>query len=312
MESVAVIIPCYNEALTIRRVVEAFREALPEASVYVYDNNSTDHTADIARMAGAIVKLEPRQGKGNVVRSMFRDIDAHCYLLVDGDDTYPAESARDMVEAVLHRDADMVVGDRLSATYSQQNRRRFHLMGNMLVRWIINNVYKSDIKDVMTGYRAFGYSFVKSFPVLSRGFEIETEMTIHSLDRNLNIQNIPVIYRNRPEGSFSKLNTYDNGLKVLHTIFSLYRNYKPLRFFLWVAFISLAVALSFLTPVLMEFFDTGIVSKLPSFIASVCFAIVSILSVFQGLSLDSINEKDRRDFEIVYGQCRERERSSRS
>lgn len=304
------IIPCYNEALTIGKVVSDFKRVLPDAAVYVYDNNSTDQTAEMARLAGAVVKLEPRRGKGNVVRTMFRDIDAHCYILVDGDDTYPAESAPEMVDAVLDGDADMVIGDRLTDSYTVHNSRRFHFFGNMLVKRIINLVYKSNVKDVLTGYRAFGYGFVKSFPVLSRGFEIETEMTIHSLDRNLLIANIPVKYRNRPEGSFSKLSTYDNGFKVLYTIFTLYRNYKPLRFFLWCSVLSLIVAVMFLVPVLIEFFDTSTVSKLPSFIASVCFAIVAIQSFFQGLSLDSINEKDRRDFEVLYGQCRERERNA--
>ncbi len=311
MDRIAVLIPCLNEEATIARVVEDFRTQLPEASIYVYDNNSTDRTAEAARQAGAIVRTEPRRGKGNVVRTMLMDIDAMCYIIVDGDDTYPAESAREMASAVLDCNCDMAIGDRLTGRdYFNQNRRPFHGFGNKLVCRLINTVYHGDIRDIMTGYRAIGYAFAKSFPVLSQGFEIETEMSIHCLDRNLLYRNFPISYRNRPEGSVSKLRTYDNGLQVLYTIFTLYRTYKPLRFFLWCSAISLIISLTFLFPVMAEFMETNTTQKLPSFIACVFFAIFSILSFFQGLSLDTINQKERRDFEILYGSCRERAKNA--
>ena len=229
-KTIAVLIPCYNESQTITKVVSAFRTALPEATVYVYDNNSTDGTDELARAAGAVVRYERRQGKGNVIRSMFRQIEADCYLMVDGDDTYPAEHARQMCDLVLEQQADMVIGDRLSATYFTENSRAFHNMGNRLVRKLINSLFGSHIHDIMTGYRAFSRLFVKSFPVLSKGFEIETEMTIHAVDKNFLIREIPVEYRDRPEGSVSKLNTYADGMKVLGTIFKLYKDYKPMAF----------------------------------------------------------------------------------
>lgn len=236
MDKVAVLIPCYNEELTIGKVVQDFKKYLPGAVIYVYDNNSTDKTAEIARESGAVVRYERKQGKGNVMRSMFRDIDAECYILVDGDDTYPAESAPELVSAVIDKGGDLVIGDRLSSTYFNENKRLFHNSGNVLVKNLINRFFKSNIKDIMTGYRAFSYEFVKTFPVLSQGFEIETEMTIHALDKNFSIISIPIQYRDRPEGSQSKLNTYSDGFKVIMTIFNLYRLYKPFQFFLYLRY----------------------------------------------------------------------------
>ena len=262
MDKIAVLIPCYNEAKTIKKVVEDFKKELPEATIYVYDNNSKDGTDEIAKNAGAVVRYERKQGKGNVIRSMFRDIDARCYIMVDGDDTYPAENARKMCEAVLQRNVDMVVGDRLSSTYFTENKRPFHNTGNVLVRKLINMIYKSDIRDVMTGYRAFSYEFVKTFPVLSKGFEIETEMTIHALDKNMNIENVIIEYRDRPEGSESKLNTYVDGAKVIKTIITLYKNYRPFSFFCWLAVVFALIGLGFLIPVLIDYMKTGLVPKM--------------------------------------------------
>ena len=298
MDKIAVLIPCYNEGKTITKVIKDFEKALPEATIYVYDNNSKDGTDKIAKEAGAIVRYERKQGKGNVIRSMFRDIDAECYIMTDGDDTYPAEYARQLCDAVLERNADMVIGDRLSSTYFTENKRPFHNVGNVLVRKLINIIYKSDIRDVMTGYRAFSYNFVKTFPVLSKGFEIETEMTIHTLDKNMGVENIIIEYRDRPEGSESKLNTYSDGFKVLKTIGVLFKNYKPLSFFSLISIILLIIGLGFLTPVLIEYIHTGLVPKMPSFIASVFFFITSIQSFFCGLILENIAKRNRQDFEI--------------
>ncbi len=298
MDKIAVLIPCYNESKTVKKVIEDFRRELPEATIYVYDNNSKDGTDKIAKEAGAIVRYERKQGKGNVIRSMFRDIDAECYIMTDGDDTYPAEYAKEMCNAVLERNADMVIGDRLSSTYFTENKRPFHNLGNVLVRKLINMIYKSDIRDVMTGYRAFSYQFVKTFPVLSKGFEIETEMTIHTLDKNMGVENIIIEYRDRPEGSESKLNTYSDGFKVLKTIGMLYKNYRPLSFFTWVTIILALVGLGFLIPVLIDYVQTGLVPKMPSFVTSVFFFICSIQSFFGGLILQTIVKSDRRNFEI--------------
>ena len=297
-KSIAVLIPCYNEAKTVEKVIKDYKKVLPEADIYVYDNNSTDGTDEIARKAGAIVEYEYRQGKGNVIRSMFRDIDADCYLMIDGDDTYPAENAREMCDLILEGKADMVIGDRLSSTYFTENKRPFHNVGNVLVRKLINMIYKSDIRDVMTGYRAFSYEFVKTFPVLSKGFEIETEMTIHTLDKNMGVENVIIEYRDRPEGSESKLNTYSDGLKVLKTIVTLYKNYKPLSFFTWVSILLIILGLGFLTPVLIDYIKTGLVPKMPSFIASVFFFICSIQSFFGGLILETMVKRSKQDFEI--------------
>ncbi|MBR2523028.1 MAG: glycosyltransferase [Clostridiales bacterium] len=311
MDRIAVLIPCYNEAKTIGKVVRDFRNAIPDDGViYVYDNNSTDDTAKIAAEAGAVVRHEYAQGKGNVIRRMFREIDALCYLIVDGDDTYPAEIAGDMISAVLERNADMVVGDRLSSTYFQENKRPFHNFGNSMVRGTINSLFRSDIKDIMTGYRAFSYLFVKSFPVLSEGFEIETEMTIHAIDKNMHIENVVIEYRDRPEGSVSKLNTYSDGFKVLRTVFRLFRTYKPLAYFGFLSFILFALAVAFFIPVLITFIQTGLVPNFPTLIVCGFAAIAGIQSLFSGLILKTMRHKDRQDFELrlieIDGEKRDR------
>lgn len=310
MDKIAVLIPCYNEAKTIGKVVADFRRVLPEAAVYVYDNNSTDRTDEIAREAGAIVRYERQQGKGNVVRRMIQEIDAESYILVDGDDTYPAEGARALVRGVQEEQADMVVGDRLSSTYFEENKRPFHNFGNSLVRFCINKIFKSDIKDVMTGYRAFSYRFVKTFPVVSRGFEIETEMTIHAITKNMAVKNVPIDYRDRPQGSESKLNTVSDGAKVLGTIFNLFRNYKPLQFFSLLALILLAVdAAVFIPLVLIPFEQTGLVERFPTLIVCGFVALAAILAIFNGMVLDAIMQKERREFEfklMIAGQMARR------
>lgn len=285
MDKIAVLIPCYNESLTIEKVVSDYKEALPEATIYVYDNNSSDHTDELARKAGAKVVYEYRQGKGNVIRSMFRDIDAECYLMIDGDDTYPAENAREMVDLVLNKGVDMVIGDRLSSTYFTENKRPFHNMGNRIVRGLINHLFHSNVKDIMTGYRAFSRLFVKSFPVLSKGFEIETEMTIHALDKNFLLEEIPVTYRDRPEGSESKLNTVSDGMKVLKTIASLFRDYKPLLFFSCASIICLLLGIGFFVPVFVSYIHTGLVEKIPTIIVSGVVFTVGILLWICGLIL---------------------------
>lgn len=297
---VAVLVPCYNEEQTVYEVVSAFKKALPDAAVYVYDNNSTDHTAEIAKQAGAIVRHEYRQGKGNVVRSMFRDIEADCYVMVDGDNTYPADVVQEMCALVLDGKADMVIGDRLSSTYFAENKRRFHNFGNDMVRKVINILWKpkEPILDVMTGLRAFSPLFVKSFPVLSQGFEVETEMTIHALDNNLLIRSIPVQYRDRPEGSQSKLKTYSDGAKVLFTIFNLFRDYKPLKFFGTLAVLLAIVSLILFLPVFSEFLQTGMVPRFPTLIVSVVMMLAAFLSVVCGLILDTNAKSNRKNFEI--------------
>lgn len=302
MDKIAVLVPCYNESKTIKKVIEDFKKELPDAVIYVYDNNSTDGTDEIAREAGAVVRYEKMQGKGNVIRRMFREIDAKCYIMADGDDTYPAEYAKEMCDYVLNDNVDLVVGDRLSSTYFTENKRAFHNFGNVLVRGLINSLYnnKTKIRDVMTGYRAFGYNFVKTFPVLSKGFEIETEMTIHSLDKNLFIKNVIIEYRDRPEGSESKLNTYSDGFKVIKTIITLFKNYKPLSFFTLLAAILALVGTAFLVPVLIEYVQTGLVPKMPSFVASIFFYLCGIQSFFGGLILDTMVKKSKQDFEIKY------------
>ena len=303
MDKMAVLIPCYNESKTIEKVVNDYRKALPEAVIYVYDNNSTDNTAEIAEKAGAVVRHEYQQGKGNVIRRMFREIDAECYIMVDGDDTYPAEYGRKMTDMVLNKHVDMVVGDRLSSTYFEENKRPFHNFGNSLVRWSINALFKSDIKDIMTGYHAFSYQFVKTFPVLSRGFEIETEMSIHALDKNLYVENLVIEYRDRPAGSESKLNTYSDGIKVLKTIARLFKNYKPLNFFGIIAFILFVLALIFFIPVLYAYIQTGLVKNFPTLIVCGFTVIAAILSLFSGLQLQTIAQKNRQDFEMELIRC---------
>lgn len=298
MDKIAVLIPCYNEERTVEKVVADFQRALPEAVVYVYNNNSTDRTAELAEKAGAVVRNEYKQGKGNVIRSMFQDIDAACYIMADGDDTYPAEAARELADRVLHHGADMVVGDRLSSTYYTQNKRPFHNFGNALVRWGINLLFDNDIKDIMTGYRAFSYEFVKTFPVLSQGFEIETEMSIHAVDKNMQIENVVIDYRNRPEGSVSKLNTYSDGFKVIRTIFRLYRSYHPLGFFGIIALLLAILSLLFFVPIVGEYVHTGLVDRFPTLIVCGFTMIAAIQSLFTGLTLDTLRKKDRQDFEM--------------
>lgn len=298
MDRIAVLIPCYNESKTIEKVILDYKKALPEATIYVYDNNSSDHTDEIARNAGAIVRYEHRQGKGNVIRTMFREIEAECYLMTDGDDTYAAEDARAMVQKVLDEGYDMVIGDRLSSSYFTENKRPFHNTGNVLVRKLVNCFFNGEITDIMTGYRAFSPMFVKSFPILSKGFEIETEMSIHALDKNLALVSIPVGYRDRPEGSVSKLNTFSDGFKVLKTIARLFKDYKPLLFFSIVAAVFMLVAFVMLIPVLIEFYQTGLVPKLPTFVASCFMALFSLLSFASGLILDTQTKASRQNFEI--------------
>ena len=298
MDKIAVLIPCYNESQTIEKVVTDFKRALPEAVIYVYDNNSTDNTAEIAAAAGAVVRHEYQQGKGNVIRRMFRDIDAQCYLMVDGDDTYPAEFAPEMAAKVLERNVDMVVGDRLSSTYFEENKRPFHNFGNSLVRWSINKLFHNDIKDIMTGYRAFSYQFVKTFPVLSQGFEIETEMTIHASDKNMFMENVVIEYRDRPEGSESKLNTYSDGMKVLLTIAGLFRNYKPMAFFGAISLILAVLGIGFMIPVLMDYARTGLVDRFPTLIVCGFVLMTAIISFFSGMILQTIAHKNRQDFEM--------------
>ncbi len=298
MDKIAVLIPCYNEAKTIRKVVREWKQEIPEAVIYVYDNNSADDTAVIAREEGAIVRWEYQQGKGNVIRRMFREVDAQCYLMVDGDDTYPPAYARQMIEEVLCRQADMVVGDRLSSTYFEENKRPFHNFGNSLVRLAINRLFKSNIKDIMTGYRAFSYPFVKTFPVLSKGFEIETEMSIHAVDKNMQISNIKIDYRDRPQGSESKLNTYADGIRVLKTIGALYKNYKPMQFFSWLACFLLVVAAALFAPVLATYVQSGLVPRFPTLITCGFIVLAALLSFFSGMILETIAKRGRQEFEM--------------
>ncbi len=298
MDKIAVLIPCYNEAQTIEKVVKDARAALPEAVIYVYDNNSTDGTAEIAENAGAVVRHEYQQGKGNVIRTMFREIDAQCYIMIDGDDTYPLEFAREMADAVLERNVDMVIGDRLSSTYFQENKRPFHNLGNSVVRAGINRMFGCKIKDIMTGYRAFGYGFVKTFPVLSKGFEIETEMTIHAVSNNMSMENVVIEYRDRPDGSVSKLNTYSDGLKVIFTMIRLYKNYKPFAFFSWLAGILTVLAVGFMVPVFVDYINTGLVERFPTLIVCGFVELAAIQSFFAGMILSDMTIKNRRDFEF--------------
>lgn len=300
MDRIAVLIPCYNEEKTVRKVVEDFKKELPEAKIYVYNNNSTDNTVEEALKAGAIVRHAYQQGKGNVIRKMFREVDAEVYLMVDGDDTYPAENAREMVNLILNRGADMVVGDRLSSTYFEENKRPFHNFGNSLVRFSINKLFHVKIRDIMTGYRAFSYTFVKTFPVLSRGFEIETEMSIHAADKNLQIENVIVDYRDRPDGSESKLNTFRDGFKVLWKIASMYRVYKPMQFFSILSVVLAIIAIVFFVPILNIYIKFGVVPKFPTLIVCGFTAIASLLSMFSGFILSSMIKKNNCDFETNF------------
>lgn len=296
---IAVLIPCYNEEVTIHKVVSDFKRELPEADIYVYDNNSSDDTSKLAKDAGAIVRFEPRQGKGNVVRQMFRDIDADCYLMVDGDDTYPAESARELCEPILNGKADMTVGDRLSnGTYAEENKRAFHGFGNDLVRAMIKWIYGYSFDDVMTGYRAFSRPFVKTFPVMSEGFQIETEISIHAVDRRWRIKDVPIIYRDRPEGSVSKLNTIGDGMKVMIAIASLFKNYRPLKFFSLAALVLAVIGLLLGIPVIVEFFETGLVPRLPTALLATAFMFLCGLSFATGLVLDNLAKTERKQWEL--------------
>ncbi len=298
MDKIAVLIPCYNEAVTVAKVVADWKNALPEATVYVYDNNSTDGTADIAKNAGAVVRYEYQQGKGNVIRRMFREVDAEAYIMVDGDDTYPADCAREMADLVLYKQSDMVVGDRLSSTYFSENKRRFHNFGNSVVRFGINTLFRSDVRDIMTGCRAFSFEFVKTFPVLSEGFEIETEMTIHALDKNMKIDNVVIPYRDRPVGSESKLNTVGDGIKVIRTVFSLYRNYKPYSFFSIISVVLMLLAIVFFIPIMITYIKTGLVPNFPTLIVCGFTVIAALLSFFTGLQLQNAVQKNKQDFEL--------------
>lgn len=308
MDKIAVLIPCYNESLTIKKVIEDWKSALPEAKIYVYDNNSTDNTAEIAMNAGANVKYEYQQGKGNVIRRMFREIDAESYIMIDGDDTYPAEHGREMVELVLNKNVDMVVGDRLSSTYFEENKRPFHNFGNEIVRKSINRMFKSDIKDIMTGFRAFSYNFVKTFPVLSKGFEIETEMSIHAVDKNMYVENVIVDYRDRPNGSESKLNTFSDGIKVLKTIGRLYRDYRPLGFYSFLAAILAIISTIFIIPVIITYGKTGLVPEFPTLIVCGFVYLAALLSFFSGMILASIQLRNRQEFEMSLMRCEESKR----
>ena len=308
MDKIVVLIPCYNESKTVAKVVSDFKFALPDATIYVFDNNSTDDTDELARSAGAVVCYEYQQGKGNVIRRMFAEIDAECYVLVDGDDTYPAGAAPEMAQKVLREKADMVVGDRLSSTYFEENKRPFHNFGNSLVCRSINTLFHSDLKDIMTGYRAFSYRFVKTFPVLSKGFEIETEMSIHAVDKNMFVRNVVIDYRDRPEGSKSKLNTYSDGFKVLLTVFRLFRTYRPAAFFGVIAAIMAVVSLAFFIPVLVTYTRTGLVPKIPTLIVCAFVMVAAIQSFFAGQILQTIYQKNRQDFELELYRVTDREK----
>ena len=303
MDKIAVLIPCFNEEKTIKKVVTDARNALPEAVVYVYDNNSTDNSAKLALEAGAVVRKEPLQGKGNVIRRMFREIEAECYIMLDGDDTYPIENAPEMARLVLEDKADMVVGDRLSSTYFTENKRPFHNFGNSLVRFAINKIFDCSIKDIMTGYRAFGYGFVKTFPVLSKGFEIETEMTIHAVNNNMYIENVVVEYRDRPEGSESKLSTYSDGTRVLWTILKLFKNYKPFRFFTSLAVVLTIIAAVVFAPVFATYIETGFVGRFPTLIVCGFVELAAVQAFFAGMILSDIAKQNRRQFEMEYNRA---------
>ncbi len=298
MDNIAILIPCFNEVLSIKKVIADWKSELPEAKIYVYDNNSTDGTADAAREAGAFVRHEYRQGKGNVIRKMFQDIDAECYIMVDGDDTYSAHEGRKMAEAVLTGKADMVIGDRLSSTYFQENKRPFHNFGNSLVRFLINHIFRTDIRDIMTGCRAMSYRFVKSFPIVSQGFEIETEMTIHAVDKNMLLMNQVIGYSDRHDGSSSKLNTFSDGLKVIRTIFHLFSDYRPMLFFGIITVLLALMSGILFVPVLNDYFATGLVARFPTLIVCGFGVIAAVISFFSGLILQTIKNNERREFEF--------------
>jgi glycosyltransferase involved in cell wall biosynthesis len=299
MDKIAVLIPCYNEEKTIEKVIKDAQAALPEAVIYVYNNNSADRTAEIAEAAGAVVRNEYMQGKGNVIRRMFREIDAECYVMVDGDDTYPMDKAPELVDRVINYNAEMVVGDRLSSTYFTENKRPFHNFGNSIVRGSINRLFGCRIKDIMTGFRAFSYDFVKTYPVLSSGFEIETEMTIHAVYNNMQVDNVIIEYRDRPQGSVSKLNTYSDGFKVLRTILNLFRNYKPMAFYGFLALVLTIVGAAFFVPVFAAYLSTGVVAKFPTLIVCGFVIMAALMSLFSGFVLSNQQKNDKRNFEIM-------------
>ena len=309
MDKIAVLIPCYNEEQTIEKVIKDAKAALPEAVIYVYNNNSKDRTEEIARAAGAVVRNEYKQGKGNVIRRMFREINAECYLMIDGDDTYDLSTAREMTDLVLKHNADMVVGDRLSSTYFTENKRPFHNFGNSLMRWAINSLFKSDIRDIMTGYRAFSFEFVKTFPVFSKGFEIETEMTIHAVNYNMQVENVVATYRDRPDGSVSKLNTFSDGMKVIRKMFTLYKNYRPFNFFGLIALVLALIAVGLMIPIVIEYFETGLVPRFPTLIASGFIGIAGVQSFFTGFMLSVVNSKDIKDFEYRFTRVHDHKKS---
>ncbi len=298
MDEIAILIPCYNESKTIEKVVTDFKQVLPDAVIYVYDNNSTDDTAALAKRAGAIVRHEYQQGKGNVVRRMFQEIDALCYILVDGDDTYPAESAGEMARLIMEHNADMVVGDRLSSTYFEENKRPFHNLGNRLVRGMVSKLFHGSIRDIMTGYRAFSYRFVKTFPILSCRFEIETEMSIHAIDKRMQVENVIIPYRDRPEGSVSKLNTFSDGWSVIKTLIRLFRIYNPLAFFGSISAILLLISFLLFLPILVTYFETGLVLRVPTLIVTGFLAVAAIQLAGIGISLQNMLHKNRQDFEL--------------
>ena len=314
IKQVAVLVPCYNEEKTIGKVVRDCQKYLEgrkyHTTIYVYDNNSSDKTAEVAKKAGAVVKQEPRQGKGNVIRTMLRDIEADCYLMIDGDDTYPLDEADKMCREVLEGGADMVVGDRLSSTYFKENKRAFHGIGNKLVRFLINLLFGSHIRDMMTGYRALSHDFAKTFPILSKGFELEVEMTIFALGHNFYIKEIPVQYRDRPEGSESKLSTYSDGARVVKRIMTLFEEYRPVLFFSLVAVLFLAIAALLGIPVLNEYFATGLVERFPTLIVSGFMIIIAALMIVCGIILEVVAKKHRQLFELNLNNLRMRENNA--
>ena len=305
MDKIAILIPCYNEALTIQKVISDFKAELPQASVYVYDNNSTDNTYELAVQSGAIVRREHRQGKGNVVRAMFQDIHAECYILVDGDDTYPSRHAQTMVDMVLTEKVDMVVGDRLSTTYFKENKRPFHNSGNMLVRLLVNFMFRGAIEDIMSGYRAFSYLFVKSYPIVTKGFELETDMTIFALDKNLVVRSIPIDYTDRPEGSFSKLNTFSDGFRVVTTIFKLCKNYRPFSFFSVLTVSLLILGGWTFSTVLLDYLRTGLVLRFPTLFVALFIILMGTVCFVCGLILETVAANNRQSYEMRFIQIKE-------
>jgi glycosyltransferase involved in cell wall biosynthesis len=304
-QKIAILIPCLNEKETIEKVVNDFKIACPNADIYVYDNNSTDGSAELAQNAGAIIRKEPRQGKGYVIHSMFRQIDADCYVLVDGDDTYPAEVVHQLIDPILKNEADMVIGDRLSGTYFTENKRAFHNFGNRLVRFLINLIFQSHVKDIMSGYRAFSKTYVKNYPVLATGFEIETDMTVHSLDKGFTIRQFPIEYRDRPANSQSKINTFSDGFRVLTTIFRLFENYKPLLFYGLLSFLGVVISFFLFMPILLEYLQTGLVPRFPTLIMSGVIATLSIVSLVCGIILDSVSRNNRFFYEMMLNQWKD-------